>query len=339
MIIARLRTAILALACMVLPGSALAASPAPACSGEDLVAKMQREEPARYKAMLDHFATIKNGEGIFWKLEKPGVPPSYLFGTAHVTDDRVLDRLADVTPILRDARALIVEVADLNPNLSRQMAIIQQYGMLPEGETLEDRLGKDDQALLAEATAAHGMPWFSARRMKAGFLLVAMSLPACAKIAMLRGEKVLDARLIDFAHENDVPVIGLETADEQLSLIGKLDEDKMIDALVESARAGGQLAEDMYETTIRLHQAGRIAMLLSFLEEKKRDYPASSAAMSSFEGPLVEARNRTMHDRALSEMERGGVFMAVGALHLPQDTGLVELFSDSGFTVTPLTKP
>jgi hypothetical protein len=144
MIIARLRTAILALACMVLPGSALAASPAPACSGEDLVAKMQREEPARYKAMLDHFATIKNGEGIFWKLEKPGVPPSYLFGTAHVTDDRVLDRLADVTPILRDARALIVEVADLNPNLSRQMAIIQQYGMLPEGETLEDRLGKDD---------------------------------------------------------------------------------------------------------------------------------------------------------------------------------------------------
>jgi len=204
---------------------------------------------------------------------------------------------------------------------------------------LDSRLSKDEQDLLAGTTAAHGMPWFSARRMKAGFLLVAMSIPACAKVAMLRGEKVLDARLIDFAHENNVPVIGLETVDEQLALIGGLDEETMLDALIESARAGGQLAEDMYETTIRLHQAGRIAMLLSFLEEKKADYPASSAAMSSFEGPIVEARNKSMHERALAEMEKGGAFMAVGALHLPGDTGLVKLFRDSGFTMTPLTNP
>jgi uncharacterized protein YbaP (TraB family) len=342
MIIARLRStfpaAALAAFIVLLPGAGRAA-PSTACSGEDLVAKMQREEPDRYRKMLDHFATIANGEGIFWKLEKPGVAPSYLFGTAHVTDDRVLDRLNEVEPILGKARALLVEIADLSPDLAKQVAIVQRYGMLPEGETLDSRLSEEQQELLGDATAAHGMPWFSARRMKASFLMITMSIPPCAKIAMMRGEKVLDARLIAFAQKKDIPVIGLETVDEQLALIGKLDEEKMLAALLEAASAGGQLAEDMYETTIRMHQASKIAMLMSFLEEKKSDYPASKAAMATFEGPIVEARNRTMHERALPEMEKGGVFMAVGALHLPDEAGLVELFRGSGFTVTPVTNP
>jgi uncharacterized protein YbaP (TraB family) len=46
-----------------------------------------------------------------------------------------------------------------------------------------------------------------------------------------------------------------------------------------------------------------------------------------------------MHERALAEMDKGSAFMAVGALHLPGETGLVKLFRDSGFTLTPLTKP
>lgn len=336
MIISKLRAMCLALVCTAWSGAAATANAPLSCNGEDLVARMQREEPARYQAMLDHFATIRNGDGIFWKLEKPGIPPSYLFGTAHVTDTRVLRRLEEVEPYLKQARLLAVEIADLSPDLPAQMSVIQEFGMLPEGETLDSRLSEDEQKLLAQATAAHGMPWFSARRMKAGLLVVTMAMPPCAKIAIMRGEKVLDARLIDFARRNDIPVEGIETVAEQLSLVGELDEDKMLAALIEGANADGKLAEDIYETTIRMHEAGRIAMTMSLMETMKDDYPASQAAMESFEGPIIATRNRTMHDRILPEMEKGGVFMAVGALHLPDDTGLVELFRDSGFTVTPV---
>lgn len=333
----KFRALCLALVCTAWSGAAATTDTAQStCSGEDLVARMRQEDPARYQQMLDHFATIRNGDGIFWKLEKPGIPTSYLFGTAHVTDTRVLKRLEEVEPYLKQARLLAVEIADLSPDMSAQMSVIQEYGMLPQGETLDSRLSEDEQKLLAEATAAHGMPWFTARRMKAGLLAVTMAIPPCAKIAIMRGGKVLDARLIEFARQNDIPVKGIETVAEQLSLVGELDEDKMLAALIEGANADGKLAEDIYETTIRMHEAGRIAMTISLMEVMKETYPASQAAMESFEGPIVATRNRTMHDRILPEMEKGGVFMAVGALHLPDEAGLVELFRNSGFTVTPV---
>jgi len=339
MTMTRIRNLILTLITLLAWAAQPGAASAQDCSGENLVAKMQREEPDRYQAMLDHFATIENGEGIFWKLEKAGIQPSYLFGTAHVTDQRVLDRLAAVKPVLEQSRQLIVEVSDLDRNLAQQVEIVRKYGMLPEGETLDTRLTGDEQKLLAAATAAHGMPWFSARRMKATFLALTMSIPACAKVAMLRGKKVLDAQLIEYARENNIPVLGLETMEEQLMLIDTLDGDAQLAALIEAVAAGGTLSEDMYETTIRLHAEGRIALLLSFMEQKKQDFPASSKAMENFEGPLIEARNRSMHERALPELESGNAFMAVGALHLPGETGLVRLFRDSGFSVTRVTNP
>ena len=329
-----LKTAILALACSAVAANADTAPSA--CNGEDLIARMQRDEPARYQEMLDRFARIENNDSIFWKVEKPGLAASYLFGTAHVTDKRVLDRLDEVEPYLENARLLAVEIADLNPDMASQMSVIQQYGMLPEGETLDSRLSEEELKLMAEATAKHGMPWFSARRMKAGLLAVTMAIPPCAKIAIMRGEQVLDARLIEFARGRGIPVLGIETIAEQLSLVGKLDDEKMLAALVESARSDGSLAEDMYETTIRMHAADRIAMTTAFMEVKKADFPASSAAMESFEGPIIAARNHNMHERILPELEKGGVFVAVGAMHLPDESGLVKLVRDSGFAVTPV---
>ena len=332
-----IQAALTAFSVLLWAGPGIARAQSETCEGEDLVAKLQRDEPARYRRVLDHFATIENGNGIFWKIEKPGLQPSFLFGTAHVTDQRVLNRLPSIEPKLQRSRALIVEIADLSPNLSRQMAIVQQYGMLPEGETLDSRLTEAERKMLGQATAAHGMPWFSARRMKASFLALTMSIPACVKIAMLRGEKVLDARLIDFAKSNDIPVIGLETIDEQLTLISTLDEDTQLSALLEAVRSESNLIEDMFETTINLHQKGQIAMVLSLTEVFKEDYPAASEAMDNFEGPIIAERNVRMHQRALNELEKGGVFVAVGALHLPGETGLVRLFRGSGFAVTPIT--
>ncbi len=51
---------------------------------------------------------------------------------------------------------------------------------------------------------------------------------------------------------------------------------------------------------------------------------------------LVVKRNHTMVSRALGLLERGNAFIAVGALHLPGDDGLVELFGKAGYKLTPV---
>ena len=62
--------------------------------------------------------------------------------------------------------------------------------------------------------------------------------------------------------------------------------------------------------------------------------PAS--AYASFRTTVIDERNRKMHDAALTHVEKGGAFIAVGALHLPGKTGLIELFRRSGYTATPI---
>jgi uncharacterized protein YbaP (TraB family) len=60
------------------------------------------------------------------------------------------------------------------------------------------------------------------------------------------------------------------------------------------------------------------------------------ALLAYIERELIEKRNITMHRRALDLLKDGNVFLAVGALHLPGDKGLVELLRQSGYKVTPV---
>jgi len=307
-----------------------------ACDGEDLIEKLRVEEPARYQRIRDHFATVENGNGNFWKVEKPGLPASYLFGTAHLADERITAWLPRIRPMLESSRLLFVELADLDPSLMASSGLLQQYGMLPDGETLDSRLTDEEQKLLGALSASHGMPWFSARRMKPGLLAIMLGIPPCAKIPMLRGEKVLDALIIEAAKDSEVPVIGLETLESQLSKLSELDQDKMLAGVVEAARMDARFLVDIFETTVRTHQTGEIAMMLSLMHELRKDFPNNAESMETIKDVLLDTRNIGMHERALGEMEKGGVFLAVGALHLPGKRGLVQLFQDSGFTVTPV---
>ena len=66
------------------------AADAKKCDGSNILGSLQASDPARYEAVLDEGAGIVNGKGVFWKIEKPGLEPSWLMGTMHLTDPRVL---------------------------------------------------------------------------------------------------------------------------------------------------------------------------------------------------------------------------------------------------------
>ena len=63
---------------------------------------------------------------------------------------------------------------------------------------------------------------------------------------------------------------------------------------------------------------------------------AAPDAFKAAEHSLVHTRNLGMRDKALEPLAEGGVLIAVGALHLPGKQGLVSLFREAGYTVTPI---
>src|SRR6185437_16048692 len=65
--------------------AAIAETPKP-CQGSDLshIEELAAAEAARADDLV-------NGDGLFWRIEKPGLAPSHLFGTIHSTDDSALE--------------------------------------------------------------------------------------------------------------------------------------------------------------------------------------------------------------------------------------------------------
>ncbi len=315
----------------------LAAAPLaaqPECAGENLLERLAENDPERHAAILAGAATVENNVGNFWLVEKPGIAPSYLFGTVHLSDDRAIRFL----PVLRDelgsARILLVELDRDQQGPAVMAAAVARHALLPEGETLDSRLTAAQASWLAAETARHGMPWFQARKYRAGFLATVLSIPPCAKMALLRGERVQDMRIADLAAAAGLEVRGLEKAEEQLAAIGALDGDRMLAAIIESQDLGEQFSVDLFETTVALYAQERTALIDAIIDALPADLPRNREAAAELRAVLVAPRNRLMATRALPELEKGGAFVAVGALHLPGPDGLVALVRDAGFSVT-----
>ncbi|MHA1189018.1 MAG: TraB/GumN family protein [Alphaproteobacteria bacterium] len=328
--------ALVAMAALFLAGTFVPASAQTACSGNNLLDQLARDDPARHAAVLAEVDAIENSVGNFWKIEKPGLPPSFLFGTAHISDIRALNFLDAIGSDLQSSRILLVELDSSQQTPLIMAAALAKYAQLPDGETLELRLTDSQRGRLADETARHGIPWFQARKYRAGFLATVLSIPPCAKLALLQGEKVLDMRIAELAGNANVTVRGLETADEQFAALARLDEQDMLDAIVESLDLDDQFTVDLYETTVALYARERISILDGLIDALSDDLPENQVAADQMKTVLVVPRNRTMVARAKPELARGGAFIAVGALHLPGNQGLVALVRRAGFDVSRL---
>ena len=55
-----------------------------------------------------------------------------------------------------------------------------------------------------------------------------------------------------------------------------------------------------------------------------------------FHERILDGRNRNMTESLLPVFARGSTFVAVGALHMPGEAGILSLLEQRGFTVTRL---
>ncbi|MEO1000960.1 MAG: TraB/GumN family protein, partial [Pseudomonadota bacterium] len=82
----------------------------------------------------------------------------------------------------------------------------------------------------------------------------------------------------------------------------------------------------------------RIAEIWEYSKyEAERDGAEADEIFDAFERTLLVERNRDWMPRILKETARGGAFIAVGALHLPYDDGILALLAAEGYEVTRLT--
>lgn len=326
----------------LLLGLALLAAPAveaqtPTCRGKNVLDELRESDQAVHARVMAAAAATENAGAILWKIEKAGVSPSHLFGTMHLTDDRINDLSPAVKAALARSSRLVLELEDVSPGgfmaiLSKSPHIVRLM-MFTDGRRLDELLGEDDYRKVSEVLSRSGVPPALGGVFKPWVATLMLSVSACEQRRMGSGLIPLDAKLARDAESRGIKAEGLETLELQFQALASVPEADQVEMLKSSVRFYHRI-DDMLETMIQLYlqrQLGVIWPLQIALAEK---VGISGKAFNSAEQSLLLTRNLEMADKALGYLAQGNAFIAVGGLHLPGRQGLVTLFRAAGYTLT-----
>lgn len=323
-----------------LAGSASARADAPpaACSvhGVNLMEGREKRDPASWQALQRAADATPNRRGRLWKIMKDGAKPSYLFGTIHLSDPRVLTLPKTAEEAYQSAQTVVIETTDvLDPKAFLRIRLEKPDLLLfTDGSTLRSHIPAERYADIEQKLADRGIVLDAVARMKPWVLSTLLALPKCERERKSEGEKSLDERLALDAQAEGRDVQGLESAAEQLEAMNKMPLDFHIRNLIASVDYGDKI-EDAMETTTALYLDGEVGMIMPALRKIVPD-ELTEKDYDIFLKHLISDRNQLMAKRAVPVIEKGNAFIAVGALHLPGEDGMIELLRAKGYQVTPL---
>jgi uncharacterized protein YbaP (TraB family) len=309
----------------------IAASPAYAtpCGGVDLTA-----DPTVKPDFAAHADDLVNAEGLLWRIEKPGVAPSYLYGTVHSTQPTPMQYAHDAATYAEKATNVATELGVLDEKVKRDLgAQMLQRSLAPDVDTWAGEIEGADAARVEAMLKGKGIVPEMAHHLKLWMLMISLALPACETEAQAKGLPMVDEFLADDAIAHKVPVVGLESIDEQMKIIADVPEDVAALQLKIAARDPAY-SDGAYATLLSLYGQKRPAAVIAYLDLPSRLSDAERKSNDEMTKLLLGDRNAHMAERAQPLLDRGGAFIAVGALHLSGKGGLVELLRARGYQVS-----
>ena len=318
--------------------AATLAAPLPAaaaCVGENLFDALPADQQAAITAAAH---AVPYAQGLMYHAEKAGRRVT-LLGTYHLHDDRhqgLLDRLG---PAMDDAATLLVEAGpEEERQLKAAMAKDASLAFITDGPTLPERLDEDDWQRLRAAAAARGIPGPMAAKMKPWFVTVTLALSPCAMREAQAGADGLDRQVMDMAAARGLPIAALEPYDTAFKIFADLTADEEEDMIVTSLSAEAR-ADDYMQTLADAYFRAEPRLIWEFSRADARANSGLTPAEVDHQMDLTEDKLMTRRNRAWlpvidTAAAKGPVVVAVGALHLGGQTGLLKLLADDGWTVT-----
>jgi uncharacterized protein YbaP (TraB family) len=260
--------------------------------------------------------------GLLWSVTSPEGKTSHILGTIHSSDPEVLGLKKPVRMAFADSRLYVMELIPDAQAITR----MQSSMLFAPDEQLKDALTAELYGKVVRAMEKRGVPEAATARMRPWTLLVTLNMPA------ENSGLILDNLLYQQALKAGMSVQGLETVDEQLVVLTDWPREKIISWLEETVDNLDHI-ESMQQELMQawldrdLSRLQQVAMEMEFGDEA--DY-------QEFMLRLVDQRNQRMVARMTASLEEGGAFIAVGALHLPGEQGVLNLLHQRGYRLKAL---
>jgi uncharacterized protein YbaP (TraB family) len=266
-------------------------------------------------------------EGLLWRVEMPGRSASYVFGTLHSSESSIVRLPAPVTDAFSGARTFATEVVIDTPAMLR----LSRAMLLPKGQSLDHMLTAAQLARLETVAKQYHLPIRPLLGLKPWALMAIFSFPPAEQDRSVQGLLPLDLMLQAEAKASGKALVGLETTEEQIDALDGLPEPDQVALLAMTLDEATDI-DHSFAQLATAYLARDLAAVRAALSP-----PAGSAnrdTMARFEARLITERNRRMAQRMVGLLSEGNAFIAVGALHLPGEGGVLALLAAQGYQLT-----
>lgn len=266
--------------------------------------------------------------GLLWRIDRPDAAgqsraANHLYGTVHIDDPRATDFTASVRRALVNSRVLLPE---LLPDAASARTFVAATRAEP-GQGLAALANADDFERIADRLGTHhGIPREATAQLKPWAAYVYLSQPA-----RQMGE-IVDAALIRLAQQQGLPVQPLETVAQQIAAMDAVPVASQLALLAALARDHDAAMAEI-DQLVERYLAQDLAGLRRLQASAVRNDPALRQPMADFIEQVLDRRNDHMLDTLRPQLEAGGAFVAVGALHLTGEQGLLARLVRAGWRV------
>ncbi len=251
-------------------------------------------------------------QSLLWSIKHAQGQPSWLFGTMHIRDDRAYQLCNKLYPLILQSDAYIGEMdlsqQDLRNNMPRYE--IHQYLNDNVYQKIRRQIRKSFHLELDHLAHLHP--------------LMIMSV---ISNSVLQSEHhiSLDEHLWKFAEEHGKKTSGLESHEEQLTILHSIDPKPIYKQLLNISRNPASIRKNT-DKSLKLYMSGRIHEL----------YLLSKSSMQQLREKVIYERNRKMA-AVIDQLDQDSqYFITVGAAHLSGKYGLITMLKKKGYMLKPV---
>lgn len=255
---------------------------------------------------------------LLWKISgKDLKQESYLFGTIHVICEEQFLMEPKIEKALESAQVLALEIDMTDPNL---MAEMQQLSVNPDFKNIKDEFDPEQATALSDFLMLH----YGAGLDQMG-ILKPFVLSSLVMVKMLPCEKQSSYEMFftENAKAMGKKVVGLETAAYQVGIFDQIPQQLQIDELGKMLTEGTAI-DDMDEL---------VNTFLSQDLNKMYQTITENSMFEQFGDLLLKNRNENWIPKIEELIQNQSAFIAVGAGHLPSESGVIQLLRKAGYKV------
>lgn len=273
-----------------------------------------------YTQLVDRYE-----KGVIFKVKKCKGKPSYLVGTMH-SDDPVIDGIyQDSLAVLGTVKAVGFEFVEDD----QTSTIAQQYMLYPmtSSEGLSQQLTEDEFNTLARFLEKRAqIPVETVNRFRPWAAAILMQFPEQKNDGI-----TFDARLQSEAAKLHKELFSLETVQEQYNIFARLEPEKQMIMLRDALSSIDEL-ENMNDEFLTTY-SHRDLKKLAELADESFNMTSDKELREYMRSKLLTERNSTMTNRMQEQLNSGNVLIAVGALHLMGETGILTQLEEQGYMI------